>query len=410
MAKNILLISSEFTGHGHKSITESLMEQFSMHKDVKVHVVDGFALGGALWFRLGKMYGSVTRNAKELWKMVWEMSIKNPKLIMDLTELTIQDSFMKLLKNTKPDLIIAVHANFVGSVLNILEKYKIKIPFVTLIADLVSITPLWADPRADYTICPTRESAEICKKFGVPEERIKLTGFPVRARFCESGRKARENFELLENRPLELLLMSGGEGSGNLTRLSKKLLDNYNCKVKIITGRNKVLKKRLESVMPEKYPGRVEIYGFVDNVQDLIASSDIAFTRGSPNVMMEVITCNVPLVVTGALPGQEEGNPGFLKKYHLGVVCKDIKKLTDVMDDLLADNGKKLNQIKKAQREFRDMDTPKNIVEFVLAIESKGKVIIPDLPKKFRLAARTNSLLRKTIKRKVKVARPPKKG
>jgi processive 1,2-diacylglycerol beta-glucosyltransferase len=45
MKKNILIISSEFTGHGHKSITDSLKEQFARYSDVNVYVVDGFSLG-----------------------------------------------------------------------------------------------------------------------------------------------------------------------------------------------------------------------------------------------------------------------------------------------------------------------------------------------------------------------------
>ena len=46
MLKNVLIISSEHTGHGHKSITESLGESFALHEDIKVTIIDGFSLGG----------------------------------------------------------------------------------------------------------------------------------------------------------------------------------------------------------------------------------------------------------------------------------------------------------------------------------------------------------------------------
>ena len=48
---------------------------------------------------------------------------------------------------------------------------------------LVSIYPLWADPRADYIISPTQEAKEKCIEFGVSESKIKVLGFPVRSRF-----------------------------------------------------------------------------------------------------------------------------------------------------------------------------------------------------------------------------------
>lgn len=374
MIKNILIISSNYTGHGHKSITEALSEQFALYPDVNVSVLDGFTLGGKMGLRVGKLYGSVTRNAKEIWKMVWEISLKRPSLINEFTELTIKEKFIKIIKHLKPDLILSVHPNFNGSILNILSDYKIDIPFVTFIADLVSIAPLWADPRADYIICPTHESKYKCLEFGVSESRLKVIGFPVRSRFSNHIGKNELNNDYKTDRPLECLIMSGGEGVGNMSSIAKILLKNYNCRVKIIAGRNAVLKRRLEMTLKENFRDRVEIYGFMENIQDLMLSSDIAFTRGSPNVATEAVYCNVPLVITGALPGQEEGNPGYILKNNLGVICYDLRKLKGVVNDLLANDALKLNQIKKSQREFRDPEIAKNIVDFILSIKSPGPI------------------------------------
>lgn len=382
MVKNILIISSNYTGHGHKSITESLCEHFSKYPDINVHIIDGFTLGGNITLRIGKLYGSVTRNAKELWRLMWDISLKKPALIDELVEFTIKDAFLKLLKSVKPDLILSVHPNFNGSILNIIEEYKINIPFVTFIADLVSITPLWTDPRADYIICPTTESKYKALEFGVPEAKTRLLGFPVRSRFCQHIGKVPEDNSYTFDRPLECLIMSGGEGSGNMSTVAKILLRNFDCRIKIVAGRNQIMKRRLERTLLEKYSDRVEIFGFVDNIQDLMLASDIAFTRGSPNTALEAVMCNVPIIITGALPGQEEGNPSYLQKNNLGVICKDARKLRSVVNDLLANNAKKLNQIKKAQREFRNPDVAKNIVDFILSIESRGEINIPDEPRR----------------------------
>jgi processive 1,2-diacylglycerol beta-glucosyltransferase len=328
--------------------------------------------------RIGKLYGSITRNAKDLWKLGWEMSSKMPSLVDDCIELFIKEKFLRLLIDIRPDLILSVHSNYNGSVLNILKEYNINIPFVTLIADLVSIYPLWANPRADYIICPTQESKLKCLEFGVSESKLKVLGFPVRSKFCEhiQDEKGDKHYHL--DRPLECLIMSGGEGSGNMSRVANILLRNFNCKINIIAGRNKVLKKRLENTLLDKYPDRVKIYGFVKNIQDLMIASDIALTRGSPNTMMEAVMCNTPLIITGALPGQEEENPEYAEKYKIGVVCTDTRKLKYVVNKLLSNNAKMLNEIKKMQREFRNPDIAKNIVEFLLSIEKTGEIDIPE--------------------------------
>lgn len=408
MVKNILIISSNYTGHGHKSITDSLQENFSLHPDVNVHVIDGFSLIGNLGLRIGKLYGSITRNAKEVWKIIWEVSLKKPSIVNEFTEVAMRDSFIKLLRDLKPDLILSVHPNFNGSVLNILEEYNIKIPFVTFIADLVSISPLWADPRSDYIICPTNESKYKCLEFGVSESKLILIGFPVRQKFLEHLNQNKQERIYTRNRPLECLIMSGGEGSGNMSTIARILLNNFNCKVKIITGRNKLLKRRLERSLYERFgTDRVEVFGFTENVQDLMLSSDLAITRGSPNVMMEVVACNVPLIVTGNLPGQEEGNPGYLIKHNLGVVCKETRRLKSIVRELLINNGSKLKQIKKSQKKFLNPNVAKEIVDFILSIENNEKIIIPDesATKFWDIGKKINIPDKMNIKKKIVIKR-----
>lgn len=155
----------------------------------------------------------------------------------------VKDRFLNLLKKINPNLILSIHPNFNGSLMNILKKYNIKIPFVTLIADLVSISPLWADPRANYIISPTQEAKYKCMKFGVPAEKIKVLGFPIRSRFynCSCQREESQNYNM--NKLLNCMIMSGGEGVGNMKKIAEILLDNFNCTVKIVAGRNAELKK-----------------------------------------------------------------------------------------------------------------------------------------------------------------------
>ncbi len=375
--KNVVIISSDYTGHGHKSISESLLEQFNQYDDVNVNIIDGFDLGGNMWVKVGKSYGLVTRNAKELWKLAWKISKRNPTFIHEFTELTIRENFIKMLRKLKPDLILSVHPIFNSPILNILREYKINIPFAIFVADLVSISPLWADKRADCIICPTEEARERCIGFGVPESSIRVIGFPVRSRFTQHISQGGQKPDYSLDRPLDCLIMSGGEGSGDMSAVSKLLLDNFNCNVQIIAGRNETMKEKLERTLSLQYPGRVEVHGYVTNIQDYMLKSDIAFTRGSPNVMMEAIACNVPLIITGALPGQEQENPDFAVNNKLGIFCEELSNLSSVVSDLLADNAKGLNEIKQAQREYFDHDSAKKIVETCLGLIRSEVFIFP---------------------------------
>lgn len=363
MKKNILIISSNHTGNGHKSITEALCERFKFRDNINIHVVDGFSLGGKPFIAVGKSYGVITRNAEGLWDLIFDVSAVKPELINEIVEITIKDKFLKLVDEIKPDLIISVHPNFNGSIINILNKYNYKIPVVTLIADLISITPLWADKRAEYIISPTIEAKEKCLEYGVQNNRIRVFGLPVRSRFRYDNIRNLKNSG--EEKKLSCLIMSGGEGVGNMKKIANILLKNFDCNVRIIAGKNKQMKKKMEQSLKQLYGDKVTVYGFVDNIQEIMMTSDIAFTRASPNVMMEAVSCNVPLIITGALPGQEEGNPYFAEKYNLGVYCGSIKNIYNLVNELQQNNNKKLDEMRKAQRKFINYNCAEEVVEFI---------------------------------------------
>jgi processive 1,2-diacylglycerol beta-glucosyltransferase len=358
--KTILIISSDHTGHGHKSITESICEKVGENSNINIQVVDGFSLGGKSLMKMGKMYAPITRHSEQLWEFIWKVSAKNSTIVDKFIEKMIHNNFLKVINNIKPDLILSVHPNFNGSVINILEKNQLNIPFVTLIADLVNIYPLWADKRADCIISPTTEAKEKCIEFGIPAEKIKEFGFPVRERF---HRNVENDYK--KDKQLNFLIMSGGEGVGNMKKIAENLLDNFDCKVRIVAGRNKKLKEKLENSLKSNYGEKVEIYGFTKNIQDLMLASDIAFTRGSPNVMFEAVAANLPIVITGALPGQEENNPDFAEKHNLGVICKDINQIEEIINELIENDGEKLKTIIDAQREIIQKDTSNNILNFL---------------------------------------------
>lgn len=366
MRKKILILSSDHTGHGHKSIAESLYERMGVNTNTEIHVVDGFSLGGKTLVNIGKSYGPITRYSEQLWKMIWHLSAFSSIFVDKFIEAMIKNKLLSLLEEIKPDIILSIHPNFNGAVIDILEKHHIQIPFVTFIADLVNIYPLWADKRADLILSPTNEAKEKCMEFGVPEGNIKVVGFPVRKRFHRQSMKLNE-----KKSKLTFLMMSGGEGTGDMKETAENLLNSFDCTVKIIAGRNEKLKTELESSLIGQFGERIEIYGFVKNIQDLMFASDIAITRGSPNVMFEAVSANLPIIITGALPGQEKDNPLFAEKYNLGVYCKDRKNINLIIENLVENDGEHLKSIMDSQKKFINNHAAQDILNLILTIDKK---------------------------------------
>jgi processive 1,2-diacylglycerol beta-glucosyltransferase len=162
--------------------------------------------------------------------------------------------------------------------------------------------------------------------------------------------------------------MSGGEGVGNMKTIAESLLNYFDCSVKIVAGRNEKQKIMLEKLLKSQYGDKVEVYGFIKNIQELMLASDIIFSRGSPNVMFEAIATSTPLIITGSLPGQEEDNPAFAENLNLGVVCKNPNDIKHTITTMLENNGEKLNIMKKCQREFINSNAADDILRFILEV------------------------------------------
>lgn len=362
--KKIMILSSNYTGHGHASIAQAITEQLDQYDDVRYEVVDGFELIGKAGISMSKLYGPITRNARELWKVSFALLDQHPAPLNESITALIHDRFVKKLSNFMPDLILTVHPFFNGSVLDILDFYKLDIPFYALQADIINIHGSWCDPRATLTLCPTQEAYDSSIQRGMAPEKLKICGFPTRAMFCDAAR-AHDTPLYDGTRPLNCLLMSGGEGSGNMLKYAQSLLRYVNCNLKIVCGRNKKLQQDLIAALGGEYHDRLTVYGFLDNIHERMLESDLVIARGSPNTLMEAVVLGVPLIITGSLPGQEADNPALMVSHNLGVMCDNPVSLPSIVNTLMADGGKRLQDIREAQRAYRNLDNAKNIARFI---------------------------------------------
>ena len=367
----ILFISSNYTGNGHKSIIQSLYNQFEkLNQGISIEEVDAFLLGGVFTKTLSKLYNKVAVFAPRLWGALYKLGNKIPSLINSFIESTIKKNFLKLIQESKPNLIVTVHPAFIGSIINILEKNGLNIPVIVIVADLDNISHLWADKRSLYTLCPSKESYNSLVELGIPKDRLRIFGFPTRDIF---NHVSAENVHIpiactVDNSRLNFFIMNGSQGGSFSKQISESLLENFNCNVVILVGKNTRLKKSLESYLKPKYPDRITVYGFTDKVNYYMMNSDILLIRASPNVLMEAINLCKPVIITGSFTGQEEKNPQFVTRNNLGVECEDINKLPQVVRELIDNNGKMLKEIRESQLKFRQPNAASDIVKFIVSV------------------------------------------
>lgn len=361
----ILFISSEHTGCGHKSITEALSKQLLLlSPDSQFTVIDGFALGNWVLRSSSHNYDSFAVRFPVLWGLFYQLSNPFKPVVNHFVARSIKKSLLKQIDSFHPDVIVSVHNLFVGSVLDILDQTNLDIPFISLIADLDNVTNLWADKRAKYIICPSGEAEQKMRKAGMAQDQLFQTGFPVRSDFC--------NLKLPEPRchaskeDVSILLISGSQGSTQVLKIAKTLLYDEKIHLTIIAGHNTALIKLIESALSPYIGKRVTVYGFIKEIKERMMEADLLIMRASPNVLMEAVNLCKPVIVTGALRGQEAKNPQFVLKHRLGLYCKDLRQLPNMISALLEKDGEQLLQIAQNQYEFRNPESAREITELLI--------------------------------------------
>lgn len=362
----ILLLMSQYTGRGHMSIAEALSEQFERMRDVSLDVVDGFQFMGKHGVKNSKIYNLVTRRARFMWKAAFSAT-QNNDFVPDAMGYLVEKRLYRYLRDTRPDLILTVHSMFVGSVLDTLERSGLDIPVVCLEADIVNIHSSWCDTRLLRAICPTEEAYRRSLEFGMPEEKLVRIGFPTRSQFCKSARAVSER-EYTSGRSLRCLMTGGGGGAGDIEDYVSALMYDTDAHLTVICGSNQKLKERLTQKFGIRYADRLRILGFVSDMSSEYELSDVAIMRASPNCMFEAIVMGIPMIITGALPGQEKDNPRFAVEHGLGVECTDPEKLGECIEALTEDDGRALKAIRAAQLAYRDLDSACSIAEYVYGL------------------------------------------
>lgn len=318
----VLLLSAPI-GSGHRLAAEALEQALADRPEVEVihgNIFDFFPqflgkvfLGTYLWilkccpwlYKLAYSWGNKQGGS------LWMRELLNRLLAW------LGGSY---LRSVQPDAVIATHATPAG----IIGYYKKQHPKIWLGAVVTDFTihRWWVCDGVDtYFIAD-----ELLRDKLATDADIQATGIPVRQQFMikHDKQKCREFFGWDETERV-CLLMGGGEGllpmAEIITALQRAALKNL--RVVAVTGHNEALAAQLQA----KYGATAEIYGFREDVPQLMAGADMIITKAGGLTSAEVLASGLDLLIYKPLPGQEEGNAAFLQQYCGALVARSTDEL-----------------------------------------------------------------------------------
>jgi 1,2-diacylglycerol 3-beta-galactosyltransferase len=350
-----VFISMSDTGGGHRAISYAVRGALTRlyGSDVETTVSDVFNLGRrSIFDDATRLYNPVLRHAPWLYGIVYKISDRKHvySTLAKQVELLDAPKIKRTLAAAKPDVIVSIHPLTNRPLIRARASLGWDVPIVAIVTELVTVHRSWVDPAIDYYTTATPETQAAVLGLGADPRRVFQVGLPVDERFGsveESPSAIRRRYGL-DPRRFTVLLSGGGEGAGGLSRvLMAADRAGFDAQFMVVCGRNSSLKKRLES---RHLTIGNKIFGFVDNMHELVHACDVVVTKGGPGSISEALAGKRPVLLTAITPGQEEGNDHFVERHGVGLAPRSTAGLVEALRMLAAHPDARARLSRNAER------------------------------------------------------------
>lgn len=288
------------------------------------------------------------------WKIFYHLS--NTKLNEVVSNrhsrITCGAKIRKRLQSHKPDVIVSVHPAMNHLPLKSTQKTSKAIgkhiPFFTVVTDLGSAHCMWFERHVDKLYVASDRLYKLARRRGgTPEDKIVMTGLPIRHGFAvqneklggdrtsergiEYQKKVREELGIAPNKQM-VLVMGGGEGVGSLSDIVNNLYAELSTKgvdatICVVCGRNEKLQSELltrdfdvvtEEILVKAEKNKKGIRGLLgkirgNNRKETDGSSDVdQIPKGVVDVMPLGFLTNIPEYMVAADVLVSKAGPGTI--------------------------------------------------------------------------------------------------
>lgn len=379
MTKKVLFIMSD-TGGGHRAaaeaIRDAMIEKYGA-ENVQGELLDVYRQMNYPANKMPDFYPWVINNSQTGWAIAYKLT-DNPSRARFTSRLTYRLNRAKLRKMVAEhpaDVVCCVHSLLGQPSMSAYASYGQRPPWVTVVTDLVTTPFFWYDKRVDRCLVPSQEAFDRGIQCGLKPEQLRVTGLPVHPNFNRRlTDKASARRELGWNPDITTVLMvAGGDGMGPMLETTDAIrAKNLNVQIVVICGRNKTLKEKIEAA---NYPN-VRPYGFVTNMPQFMAAADVLVTKAGPATISEACIAGLPVILSGRIPGQEDGNVRLVVENDAGAYAPSPELVADTVAQWLGEGRDALEARAERARKIARPDAVWEIAEEVWQAAHRSPVMV----------------------------------
>src|SRR3954454_18434858 len=344
----IMIISSD-TGGGHRSAAMAIaagVQKFFASESYAVRVVRAVEDSHHITAKLVALYNWMLRNKQHWMKyFYWLVNHIRPEKSEFFPKRCItycREQFERWC----PHVVVSVHPLTQHIFARILRELGLtnRIPLVTVVTDpAYGFWKGWACDDVQLYLVASPEAREQLIDYGIPAERIKVSGMPVHPKFTfpgEQAAKAARSAIGLDPEKFTVFVNAGWEGGGNIPDIFRELVrGELDVQAIFLAGRNEELRATAESIAAgANFP--IKVIGYSEHVEQLMSAANVMISKLGGLTTFEALACRLPIiadVITEPMP-QEAATVNLIEKSGAAVMLRRASDIVPVVNRMIADS------------------------------------------------------------------------
>jgi processive 1,2-diacylglycerol beta-glucosyltransferase len=358
----ILILTAGY-GEGHNAAARALAAAIAT-TGVEAEVRDLFleTYGRRQQFTQRAYIGCINRTPW-LWSLIYRGLDRTPLMHLIVRTLgSLQRRLKAVLQERQPRAVVSVYPVY-GWLIDRLFPRRTR-PFAshTVVTDSITVNSAWLGFQSDSWIVPNEATAEILRANGVIPGRVHALGFPVQIKFADAGiaRLPPGNGE-----PLRVLYMVN-HGHASAAGLVSRLLDIPGTRLTVTIGKDEALGQKLAAIA--RSAGReIELHGWTPRIAELVMGNHVLIGKAGGAATQEAIAARTPMVITKAVPGQEEGNARLIVENNCGALCETADAIVETIARVTDENATLWHRWHSAISAISRPNAARDIAQFILS-------------------------------------------
>lgn len=310
------------------------------------------------------LYQQAITHFPAAWRMTYDLMGKRSVTGPDSAWQTgLLNHLERRLRETKPRLIISTYPIYAVLLETLATRFPTP-PLCTIITDSITVNRIWVMSDSELFCVADDDTKKVVVGFGVPEAKVRVTGFPVSLAFTEP---LPEEPPHAGPRILYLPSTTGRRVAATLEALKPLLLAGAKLTLPVGKHASRLyhILRRFTDQLP---PGKVEIIGWTKRIPEFLRTHDVVICKAGGAILHEVLAAKIPAVVDYIVPGQEEGNAEMLTAHDGGIVTTNAHETAAAVESILTNNGAVARRMRASMAKISVPDAAIRTARAALAI------------------------------------------